>query len=518
MKVNSIEVDGVTARLQSVPDTTRIDTGKLSDAELEAYYAKRQQTQKAAQQSAGAEAALAVPLALTVAKLKVSNTRIETLDTATGETSVIELLSLDAQDLNLDNRPIPLALTLRIPGESPINITATGEIQVDQAAEIARFSDLDVDVSGATAEPIELVLSGSYDLQKQAADTHINITVGEASGKGTLRYASFESPQIDADLQMNLFDPVLFVLAGPQAAQSEDTGATSTGDEPLPLDAIRAIDTRARMVIDTARFGQHEISALTVKLRAKEGVIDLSELSGTVHGGQLSARANFNGRLSTATLKTSGGVTGLDLNSALTAANTPDRVAGSATLEWELAGSGKTANSLTGSLAGPITLDTAGVVLKGASIEKLVCQAVALTNQESLTSTFGADTQFTNVSANIALKDGIANLQPLRAELQNISLSGSGTFDLLAQDLDTTFKARLSAGLEELDTACRVSKRLTAIDFPVTCKGNLAQPAGNLCAIDTQAIVRDMAVNEGRKKVEKEAGKLLNKFFGGNKD
>ena len=61
------------------------------------------------------------------------------------------------------------------------------------------------------------------------------------------------------------------------------------------------------------------------------------------------------------------------------------------------------------------------------------------------------------------------NAGSLRAQLDAVSLSGTGSFDLLAQDFDTTFKARLSPGLEELDPACRVSKRLTAIDFPVNC-------------------------------------------------
>lgn len=517
VQVNSIEVDGVTARLESAPDTTRIDTGTLSDAELEAYYAKRRQAQQAAQDAVGAEAALAVPLALSVARLSISNTRIETLDTATGQTSVMELLSLAARDLNLENRPIPLSATVRIPGQAPISIVADGQVQVDQDAEQARFNELAVTITGATAAPLELSLSGRYDLQRQAADADIQISAGEVQGAGTLRYASFESPQIDANLRMNLFDPVLFALAGPEAAQTESTDTPAeapTGDEPLPLDALRAIDTRASLVIDTARFDQHDINDLTVKLRAKEGVVTLSELSGTVHGGQLLASATLNGRLSTATVETQGAVTALDLNAALSAAGVPDRVTGNATVQWQLTGSGKTANALTGSLAGPIELNTQDVTLKGTSVEKLVCQAVALTNQEKLTSTFAPDTPFTHVSASIALKDGVAALQPLRAELPNISLSGSGTFDLLKQDLNTTFKARLSPGLEELDSACRVSKRVSAIDFPVACRGNLAQPAGNLCAIDTEAIIRDMAVNEGRKKVEKEAGKLLNKFFG----
>ena len=70
-----------------------------------------------------------------------------------------------------------------------------------------------------------------------------------------------------------------------------------------------------------------------------------------------------------------------------------------------------------------------------------------------------------------------------------------------------------SPELEQLDRACRVSKRLTAIDWPVNCKGNVSTDPAKWCSVDTQEILEDLAKSEGKRKLEKEAGKLLEKLF-----
>jgi AsmA protein len=513
VEISRIAIDGVVVRTQSTPEDKPVDTSEFSDEQLDAYYAKRQKEREEANEASGAEAALAVPLALNVASLSVKNARIESLDIETDTTSIVVIDSLQASDLNLDGRSIPLELSLNIPGEQALGVSLEGSIDVDLPADKVSFKDLDVQVTGATPQPLELALSGTFALSKQIADTKLSLSMGEVKGNGKLRYASYESPQIDADLKLNLFDPVLFALAGPEAAaEAGDTEAT-TGDEPLPLDALRAIDTKAQLLIETARFDAHNIKNLKVNMRVNEGVANLRKIKGKVHGGTIDASAKFSGRHTTGTLTTKGRVTDLDLDRAMTAAETPDLVSGTATLEWKLSSEGKTVNEMTEALKGPIQLKTKKVLLKGTSIENMLCKAVALTNKEALTTEFSPDTQFTKLSAKIRLKNGRAKMDPLRAELAHVKLVGTGNYELLSQNFNATFKGRLSPELEQLDRACRVSKRLTSIDFPVECAGNIAAEPGDLCKVDSQKILKDLTLNEGKRKLEKEAGDFLNKLI-----
>jgi len=516
VKIDTIAVEGLTARLETSAEAQqKIDTSGWSDAELDAWYAEQRRKRQEAGDAAGAQAVLAVPLALDVSRLKITNARLETHDPATQTISVIELSSLQARDLNLNGNPIPLTVSLQIPGEQPMNVELEVSIAIEKDSDTVRFDGLSANVTGATTEPLTLTGSGVADLSRQTADVEVALELGAIKGQGTVRYTAFESPQIDAVLQLNRFDPALLALAGPGAAEAAPESPQPSGDDPLPLDAIRAIDTRAALNIGQAHFGAHTIEGLSVKLRAVEGVVELREASGTLHGGRIDATATFDGKHNTATLDTRGTIEGLELASALQAMETPGSLTGSTSLTWQLGGRGRTANELIESLNGPVQLTTREVVLQGTNVEQLICRAVALTNNERLTATFEPDTRFTALSADVQVADGRALLRPLRAALARVKLSGEGEYDLLEQDFDATLRAQLQPELAELDEACRVSKRLTAIDFPVNCRGNVAGEPGDWCSVDTEEILTDLAVSEGKRRLEKEAGKMFDKLLGG---
>jgi uncharacterized protein involved in outer membrane biogenesis len=348
------------------------------------------------------------------------------------------------------------------------------------------------------------------------------ILQGDTRGEGRLRYASFESPQITTTLRVNVLNPALLALAGPEAAERGDTARTGRGegepapdevDRPLPLDALRAIDTRAELQVERAEFGAHTVEQLQVALRAVEGDIQVTRLTGLLHGGALDATASFNARLNTARLETQGGLTGLDVATALAALESGPVATGTATLEWTLNGSGSTVDGLVQSLSGPVKLSTEKIVLQDLAFQKLFCQAVALVNQEALKRSFPADSALRDLSADVRVGEGIARLNPLRIDLEGVSLRGKGNIDLLSRDFKATFNARISPELGELDPACRVDERYTDIDWPVKCRGNVGDDPGEWCEVDTGDILEQLAKGEAKRRIEKEAGKLLDKLF-----
>ncbi len=517
-QIDSIALDGLTVKIRSGAKTggkpQAADTSGLSDRELDVFYADRRQAAAEAGQHADAGAALALPLALNVQHLTVTDSRIEQVDSAGQTTDVTELASLEASGLNLDGAPIALQLLVKRPGTRTLEISLDGTARVDQDSQQLELDEMEVVVTGASAEPIRLKTRGKVDLSRQVADLTLSLATGDTRGEGSLRYARFESPQIDTRLKLNLLNPALLALAGPEAAAGSGGGPAATGgDEPLPLDAIRRIDTRAELSIEKAVFDNHTIDKLVAKLRIVEGSIQLGSLTGTLHGGRLDARGTFNGRYNTATLDSTGKLDQLDIAELLAATGGKPLLAGRASLDWTLASKGRTRNELVAALTGPVKLATSQVVLKDISVEHMLCQAVALTNQEQLTASFPASTAFTTLGADIQLADGKARLDPLQAELPQVTLTGTGNFDLLSKDFRTTFKARLSPELEALDRACRVSKRLTAIDWPVDCKGNIDGEPAKWCSVDSKAIVEDLGKGEAKRKIQKEAGKLLDKLF-----
>jgi uncharacterized protein involved in outer membrane biogenesis len=522
LEIDGIAVDGLLAELHQ-RSTPELDTSGFSDAELDEFYRKRRELIAGASPDATTRV-LAAPLALKVEQLTVTDATFRLIDADTGDVDTLILNRLVATGLNLDADPVELEARLSLPagdGEPPVAVTLDGRVRIDQAKQSVVLEPLSIAVEGPTPNSVKLNARGEVLVSAQIADLALQIKSGATVGKGNLRYASFESPQLNADLAFNLLDPAALGLLGAAAADAPgadrpDTAAVEhddRADEPLPLDAIRGVDGRVKLAIDKAVIGAHDINDLRVLVRAREGVVKLRSLTGELHGGKLQAKATLDGKHRRARLETQGTVTALDMVSALRAAGARPLLTGMADIEWDLESRGTTRTELIEALEGPIEIDVGQAELMDISVEGMLCKVVALINGEQLSAEFPASSRFEQLSARLQLQDGKLRLSPLDIKLPYVSLSGEGRLYLLEENFRAKFAARLSPELARLDPACRVNERLTAIDWPVECKGDIAGDPGDWCAVDSEEILSDLATDELQRKIKKEAGRWLDKII-----
>jgi AsmA protein len=130
-----------------------------------------------------------------------------------------------------------------------------------------------------------------------------------------------------------------------------------------------------------------------------------------------------------------------------------------------------------------------------------------------MTETLPESSRLSDLSARVVMRDGSAVLAPLNIDANAVRLRGDGRLDLLSQDFRATFAAKITPELAELDPACEVNERYTNIDWPVACEGNLEGDPDEWCGVDTQKIIEELARNEAKRKIGKEAGRLLDKLF-----
>jgi uncharacterized protein involved in outer membrane biogenesis len=517
VEIASVLLEGVTFTTveadEVVAEAAKLDTSRLSDAELDAFYALRRQ----ARESAAAEAAastLAVGIALEVGELALREIRAITVDKSGEVISEVLLEELIASDLNIDGRPVPLTAQLTLPDDdAPLNVILNTVFRSDLNAGMVYIDELSTRVTGATPETLELTGSGQVNLQTQAANLTVGVRSAGIEGSGEVRYASFESPQIDATLTLTELTPALLILAGPEAAEAETPEPADDGSIPLPLNALRMIDTRAQLKIDRVVVDAHVLENVDARLRVVDGVATLDPVSAQLHGGNIVFNAKLNGRYNIATLRTAGSITGFDIARATMALDAGVGASGTAQLTWDLSGSGSTSDDLTASLGGPVRFDTKDITIEDIAMERMTCRAVALVNQEALSAEFPVDTRFQALSAEVNISEGVARLEPLTAQLTAVGLTGNGTFDISSGDLRASLRARLSEELKELDPACRINERYTAIDWPVECAGNVSGDPAQWCGIDVTEIVKDLAEGELKRKVTDEAGRLFNKLI-----
>jgi uncharacterized protein involved in outer membrane biogenesis len=512
----SVEIDRIyleDAEVTTVADpvaarAAAASTAGLSKAELDALYAARRTARR---NEAGGVEALAAPLALDVGELSFSNIRLRTVNPAGETLSLVRLERFTALGVNTAGRETPLQLRLELPGgkdRAPLAISADGRLSTDLNAGRISLPGLAVTVTGATREPLKLDLVGELDLERRAGDFQVGLAVADTRGEGEVRYAQFGSPMIDASLTLNRFTPALLALAGPEAAAAEPAD-----DGQLPYDTLRAMDTAARLTIGEVELGPHRLTEVRATLRAVEGRVTLSDVSGKVHGGTVGLTATLDAHYAPATLESRGAISELDLGSTLAAMESTVSASGTASLTWDVSSAGDDGEALVEALSGPVTVRTDAVILEDIAVERDFCRVVALANGDKLSEPFPGDTAFEALEADITLGGGRARLERLAATLPGIALAGRGELALLAGDFTATIGGRLQPALGERDPACAVDERLTSLTFPVACSGNLAGEPAEWCALDAEAVIEEALKNEARKKLEKKAGKLLDKLF-----
>ncbi len=511
--IKGISLTGLKVIVPASESAPASSTLALSDAELEAFYAQRRQALRAAAE-AGAGAALGLPLALNIANLSLDNARVQLLQADGAAPQEITISSMTASDINLEGRPAALSLALQLAGERPVDVTLTAGFTLSADQSAADVEELTITLAGATPEPVVLQTSGTITLNTQRAELALELTSGEIQGTGTLVYSSFESPQIDAQLRLNLLDPALLLLAGPEAATTTPDSAGS-GVDALPLDAIRLADTRADLRVERAILGPHAIDNLRLRLRAAEGVLKIDTITGTLHGGALNATATLDAHRATAVLSSRGELTGLDTVQLLAALESEPLLSGLADAGWDLQSRGNTSTALVQNLEGPLNLTTRNVVLEQFGVERMLCEVVAQVNQATLATELPQQSTFQDLSARVTLGEGKARLDPLQADLAHMALRGTGNLQLDSYAFNAEFRARLSPTLGELDPACRVNERLTAISWPVLCSGSLDDSPASWCRVDSKEILASLTRNELERKAKEEGGRFLQRLFKG---
>ena len=117
---------------------------------------------------------------------------------------------------------------------------------------------------------------------------------------------------------------------------------------------------------------------MRVVLRAADGVVQVSALSGDLHGGKLDLTATFNGKHNIATLNTTGGLTAMNIATALAAMESDPLATGTANVDWQLNSKGRSVNELTAALTGPVKLRTEQVVLQDMRVQYMIVHPVSV--------------------------------------------------------------------------------------------------------------------------------------------
>jgi AsmA protein len=506
------------------------------------------------------------PMLLNIARIRVRDSTLVYTDREAGARYELAGLALDGEDINVDGRPFRLeggaTLTLgaerrelKIALELPATaIDLNARTLAAPALRLAASGmELDAAVNADWSQPGAATASGTLDLKKLdlpallqtlgtalppavnaapladitlgsrfawAGDTlsldELKLRAGSFSGAGSAKLglggatrieATISSPELDLDYFLP--PPQVPPAATPSAPPA---ASASTGGQGLA--ALLTVDGNINAKLGRLKRGKLELSDIDARLQMRRGSAQLQELKAKLYGGTLNATGALAATTDTGSMNVSAQVAGVDLEALLASTQQKQQFAGRANGSLTLAATGADPATWKHTLSGPVQLGIDEPVLKDLSVEQVICRAAAQLNQEALTAHFAPDTHLRSMRAALDFSQGVGHIRQLNAAVPDMEMRGEGRIDLPRRKLDIQLNTRVTDDLGKLDHACRMSRKMLAIEWPVSCKGRFDEPPKKWCSIDKDDVAKlatQLATEKVQDKLMKKLGDFLNR-------
>lgn len=506
------------------------------------------------------------PMLLNIARIRVRDSTLVYTDREAGARYELAGLALDGEDINMDGRPFRLeggaTLTLgaerrelKIALELPATaIDLNARTLAAPALRLAASGmELDAAVNADWSQPGAATASGTLDLKKLdlpallqtlgtalppavnaapladitlgsrfawAGDTlsldELKLRAGSFSGAGSAKLglggatrieATISSPELDLDYFLP--PPQVPPAATPSAPPA---ASASTGGQGLA--ALLTVDGNINAKLGRLKRGKLELSDIDARLQMRRGSAQLQELKAKLYGGTLNATGALAATTDTGSMNVSAQVAGVDLEALLASTQQKQQFAGRANGSLTLAATGADPATWKHTLSGPVQLGIDEPVLKDLSVEQVICRAAAQLNQEALTAHFAPDTHLRSMRAALDFSQGVGHIRQLNAAVPDMEMRGEGRIDLPRRKLDIQLNTRVTDDLGKLDHACRMSRKMLAIEWPVSCKGRFDEPPKKWCSIDKDDVAKlatQLATEKVQDKLMKKLGDFLNR-------
>ena len=401
----------------------------------------------------------------------------------------------------------------------PDRLTANGKLDVSALDLPALLQALAITLpSGLNPEPLsDIVLNTDYALDGESlALSQTKLRAGKFNAAGKLQLKFGKTTRIDAkftspELELEYFFPP---ARNPPPAVAASAPASADADADAGPAALLGLTGTIEASLVRLKTGSLEMSELETRLILKKGIARLKTLSARLYGGTLNASGRLDARNAGA-LRLKAELAAVDLKALLQATRKVDRMEGRLDGSLELDSAGLTMDAWMAALQGPVRVRVTDPVLNGTSIEELICKAAAQLNQEPLSARFEPVTRFQSIDSGLDFSQGIGTLHNFEASVPNMTLRGEGKVDLGRGKLDIQLNTRVTDDLERLDPACRMTRKMLAVEWPITCKGSFDEDPKKWCGVDND----DIAKIAGQLATDKVKDKLKDKlgdFFKSN--
>jgi AsmA protein len=377
-----------------------------------------------------------------------------------------ELFSEDGGTVILEMKSRPVEA--RFAGRLSLGGTIRGDvgIQAPSIQQLLRWVGQSADTPFDSFAYSGSIVTAPGKLSMESAQ----ITLDDMVASGSLTVQTEGKTTITANVAVNAVD-----FAKLTGGDSGGGGGASSGEPSGPttidLTPLRQFDADIRLTTERIGYGDLHAGPANATLTIKDGNAHLNIPSAGLYGGTASIDVSANNAENAPHITATASLAGVSALPLLIDAAEFERLEGNLNAELAVAGTSSDTSSLARSLSGNAKVQFADGAIRGIDVAKVVNSLQSL-----ISSGYQEDsqdrTEFAELSASLAITDGVARTEDLRLQGPFVRMDGSGSIDLAAETIDMRLNPRVVASMAGQGGEFDVS----GLGLPVIVTGPLAQP------------------------------------------
>jgi AsmA protein len=405
-------------------------------------------------------------------------------------------------DVDLDAKTGDLAVQGKL--GTPVTLSLdTKQVQLPGIA-----GDLAVSGPGIPGKSLKAAVKGGAraDWGKRNANAEVALKVDESNIQAKVAVANWAQPAVNFDVVADRLNVDRYFPPAKPGAPASAGGAGSPGgaaaEKPIDLAALKTLNATGNVKVGALQVQNIKADNVAAGIKAAGGRLDVSPMSANLYQGTLAGAAAVNANDSNFALKQT--LTGVSVGPLLRDAANRDLLEGRGNVVLDVTTTGNTATALKKALGGTANVVLKDGAIKGIDIAGTIRQARAMLGSKSALEQQvkgGQKTDFSELTASFAIKNGVAHNEDLKAASPLLRLTGAGDIDIGESRMNYLAKATLvatSTGQGGKDAA-----QVAGVTVPVKVTG----PFDALSfSVDVGALATDVAKDALQRELDRRLG------------
>jgi len=423
------------------------------------------------------------------------------------QTTRIEELRFNAKNFNV---------TGELKGENILDAPSiTGHMVIAQFSPRKLLKSLDFEVPITQDKNTLQKLQSDFQLKATNEILELNnlsILLDDTMVNGQTRIVDFSNPGIAFNFEIDAINADRYLppkkeTDPPPSSNTQKTSPSSIpADKPvdLPLETLRTLNLQGKVKISQLTLKGLKAQGVEFDIKGKNGLIASKQSVTNLYHGNYQGSLQIDARTDLPKLALTESLSNVSVEPLLRDATGKTPISGTLEFSAQLSGRGRHTDAIKSSLNGTINALFTDGAIQGINLIKMIRTAKTLLKKQPTQIESNTDkTEFSELKLSSNVNKGVVNTHELILKSPLLRVTGSGTANLISEEIDYRIATKLVGSLDGQGGA--EIKDLKGIPIGVNIKGSISKPSFSL----------DLATSltpKQKEKIEKKKQKLLDKL------